>query len=145
MYVWFLWTIDGEFALVQLQARVRGVITRQRRRVRFWSHDWWHSDRLATGRPKKGVSSGYQWCLQQQAQQQARGSEFTTTKWHAPPLPINVSFTMTQTEYYTDGLCRIVYAKQPTMPGKEWRINNQPSEARAHQKLLNQREQRKTM
>jgi hypothetical protein len=122
--------LSGLYALTRLQALARGVITRRSLRarfgIRFRAWDRWLVLDFFLVRIKRRSKAidGQQWRQEQALQQRLRGTEVFETTWHAAPQKEKVTFTMTQTVYYTEGHCQIVYGTQPALSGKEWRIKS---------------------
>jgi hypothetical protein len=66
---------------------------------------------------------GQQWRQEQASRQRLRGAVVSKTTWHAAPKRM-VTFTLTETVYFTEGHCQIVYRTPPALSGKEWRIKS---------------------
>jgi hypothetical protein len=113
--------LSGLYALTRLQALARGVITRRSLRarfgIRFRAWDRWLVLDFFLVRIKRRSKAidGQQWRQEQALQQRLRGTEVFETTWHAAPQKEKVTFTMTQTVYYTEGHCQIVYGTQPAL------------------------------
>lgn len=115
-------------ALVRIQAIARRFITRRNLKVqfgvRFSACDclWLPTIGFCfhIKRHQKEIS-GQQWRQQQELQQQLYGTVIKDTTW---PAARKVTFTMTKTVYYDDGLCQIVHMTNPDTTCKDWRVRN---------------------